>query len=74
MDETKKWIDEEFEKWRHAPCYNPFGIDDDGHWYAKSFALHISKETLKHSQTKDKSNSVPEDDKTSVPEKHNQNE
>lgn len=34
------WIDNEFEKWRKMPCYNPFGLDN---WKAKSFALYILK-------------------------------
>ncbi len=39
--ENDIYIDSEFEKWRKMPCYNPFGLDDEGHWEAKAFALYI---------------------------------
>jgi len=42
-EEVEKWVDDEFEKWRKAPCYNPFGLDVDGDWRSKSFALWILK-------------------------------
>ena len=37
----EKYINDEFEKWRKMPCYNPFGLDDNNIWVAKSFALYL---------------------------------
>lgn len=46
--DNEKYIDDEFERWRNLPCYNPFGLDVDGDWRCKSFALHILKSASFH--------------------------
>jgi len=43
---TEDYIEQEFDRWKAKPCYNPFGMDPDNYWLAKSFALYMLK---KHS-------------------------
>ncbi len=58
------WIDNEFEKWRKMPLYNPFGLDDKDEWIPKSFALYILKKVeeqlLKTPKTKKTTEDKPQ--------------
>lgn len=65
---TEDWIEQEFERWKVKPCYNPFGMDPDNYWMAKSFALYMFK---KHSQKTSSRNTAQDDNKkTKTPDLH----